>query len=82
MSCFAFQDRLDDYLDGELPPWLATGFEAHLAACPGCRARVARARATRDAVRRAMRDVEVPSWLAARVSAAIAFASTHGPPDG
>ncbi|HEX5633238.1 MAG TPA: anti-sigma factor [Gemmatimonadales bacterium] len=81
MSCFGFRDRLDDYLDGELPPWVEAEFEAHVAGCAECRARVAHERTVRDGLRRALRDVEVPSWLAARVSAAIAFTSSYGPPD-
>ena len=40
-----WNDRLSEYIDGELDPAERAGVEAHLAGCPGCRADVAALRA-------------------------------------
>ena len=40
------QEKLSEYLDGELPPPARTAFETHLASCPACRQDVASLRTT------------------------------------
>jgi ABC-type cobalamin transport system ATPase subunit len=59
-------------VDAELPPWEALTLLAHVERCTACRDLVAREVALRDAIRRALRDVTMPPWLLARVSAALA----------
>jgi anti-sigma factor RsiW len=36
LSCRELLDFLAAYLDGELPPSVRLGFEAHLGVCPDC----------------------------------------------
>lgn len=75
-SCFGLRERLEEYLDGELPPAMVAAVEAHLAACEKCRALVQRERALLQRIRTSLQSTSVPSWLEARVSAAIAFTAT------
>jgi anti-sigma factor RsiW len=44
MTCQELDERLDDWIDGALPPGAAAGVEAHLASCPLCRDRERRLR--------------------------------------
>ena len=37
MTCREFSDFIGDYLAGELPGTVHTGFERHLELCPNCR---------------------------------------------
>ena len=41
-ACETLRDSIQDYLDGGLAAAARAQFDAHLAACPACRARVAR----------------------------------------
>lgn len=50
MTCEDTRQRLDDYVDGALPPSTRAHVEAHLALCAGCRSEL---EATRDLLRRA-----------------------------
>lgn len=43
MNCEHFEQRLDDYLDGELPPGERSRLETHLQACRNCAGSLARA---------------------------------------
>ena len=36
MRCWDARQHVSDYLNGDLDPSIATGGEAHLAACPTC----------------------------------------------
>jgi anti-sigma factor RsiW len=44
MTCHELDDRLDEWIDGELPAAAATEVETHLASCPLCQARERRLR--------------------------------------
>ena len=44
MNCETFETGIDDYLDGALDVTAAAGFDAHLAGCADCRARLEHAR--------------------------------------
>jgi predicted anti-sigma-YlaC factor YlaD len=44
MTCHELDERLDEWVDGELPAAAATEVEAHLASCPLCRGREQRLR--------------------------------------
>jgi anti-sigma factor (TIGR02949 family) len=72
-SCYGLREHLEEYLDGELPPAMAAAVEAHLASCPKCQALVAREQALLRGIRQSLQSTVIPSWLEARVSAAIAF---------
>ncbi|HEU4628379.1 MAG TPA: zf-HC2 domain-containing protein [Gemmatimonadaceae bacterium] len=50
-ACAAFEARLADYLEGDLPPAQRAAAERHLAACPACSALVADLQALRDEAR-------------------------------
>ncbi|HEX6928817.1 MAG TPA: zf-HC2 domain-containing protein [Gammaproteobacteria bacterium] len=50
MNCEQFNDRLDDWLDGEMPAADARILEAHAANCVACQAAVTSARRLRQAV--------------------------------
>ena len=65
-----------EYLDGELAPALATAVRSHLAACGGCRRRVAGDRALLEVVARAARAHEdaAPPSLRARIHRALTLA--------
>lgn len=52
---------------------MAAAVEAHLVACAKCQALVAREQAMLRGIRQSLQSTAVPSWLEARVSAAIAF---------
>lgn len=72
MTCHDVRERLEEYLDGELPPHVAARVQAHLRACPACAALEAHERAVLRRIRSAVRGIEVPSWLGARIGAALA----------
>lgn len=72
-SCHGLRDRLEEYLDDELPSAMRAAVEAHLQHCPACHAMVEHERQVLLGIRRSLRATTVPSWLEARVSAAIAF---------
>lgn len=72
-SCFGLRERLDEYLDDELPPVARAAVELHLAGCGRCQALVAHERALLQNIRASLQVTAVPSWLEARVAAAIAF---------
>ena len=77
MTCFTLRALVHEYLDGELPPAQRADFEEHLAHCEACREDVAAERVILMGIRDSLRATSVPHWLAARVSAAIAAASTE-----
>jgi len=63
--------RLDDYLDGELPPRDMRLVGAHLASCDACAAKYRQAARVVETVRRHLRQVAVPAGLHARLGAAL-----------
>jgi anti-sigma factor (TIGR02949 family) len=72
-SCFGLRERLEEYLDGELPSALRAAVEAHLSQCAACRTLAVHEQSVLHGIRDSLRATPAPSWLEARVSAAIAF---------
>jgi len=66
MVCRDVNGLLVDYVDGALPPEVATALEHHLAGCEPCRAYLATYRKTRALGARAAR-VEMPDEMRARL---------------
>lgn len=56
MNCEQIENRLDDYLDGELMSWERDEVEVHLAACPGCRTQLR----SRQELLAMLREMPVP----------------------
>lgn len=75
MNCDRLQARLDDYLDGELTAEEGHALEAHARDCGGCRARLARERELREALRR----LPVPEPDEAFFDRALAQAASRRP---
>lgn len=71
-------DELQLLLDGRLPLERRATVEAHLARCERCGRELEALRRVRAAVRRDLRDYDVPPEVAARVSAALAAAARGG----
>jgi anti-sigma factor RsiW len=63
MSCAAFEDRLDDYVDGALDEASFQDVEAHLAGCAACRERERELRALLAAAAALPRTVAPPRDL-------------------
>jgi len=63
MTCEEAGRYEDLYLDGEMAPEERGRMEAHLAACPSCRLRVAEWVRLRAAVRQRMQEVQAPTSL-------------------
>ena len=72
MTCHAVREHVEEFLDGELPRAVAAMVRAHLRDCPACAALVEHEHALARRLRLAMRAFEVPSWLGARIGAALA----------
>lgn len=72
MNCAEVLDRLDTWLDRELPPDEAAEVARHLETCATCNALVANRTAVRDRLRHAARSVQPQPQLAARIHARIA----------
>jgi anti-sigma factor RsiW len=70
MECRRIAELLGDYLEGTLPKRTAELLEWHIDACPPCVAFVNTYRGTVN-VTRALRDVEIPSELKARLLAVL-----------
>lgn len=51
MSCEQVRNRLDDHLDGALPPAVRSSVEEHLDGCPGCRRELGELRSLAAAAR-------------------------------
>jgi hypothetical protein len=71
MTSDRWNDRLSEYLDGELAPEEARELEVHLEACAGCRETLADLRRVTGAAR-ALRDREPPAHLWAGIAQRIA----------
>lgn len=56
MSCITMSELLDRYADAELPVATRARVEAHLVACPSCRADLARLEGLRGLLQRELRD--------------------------
>lgn len=69
-ECASERQRLDDLLDGYLPPQEAVAAEEHIAACGACAAR----RDATAALRRALREMPVPEPRPGFADAALAAA--------
>ena len=72
-------DRLDDYLDGELPPGAMRLVRAHLALCAACATEYGEAAAIVATLRQRLRQVAVPAGLQARLTAALRELSSSTP---
>jgi hypothetical protein len=77
MSCHEYQQEIGDYVDGALPPAAGARLEAHLTACPRCRA----AAEDLEALRLMAQTLE-PLTPPARTWARIAEATTGGAAHG
>ena len=69
LACERARDRIDPYLEDELSWRQAGEVEAHLAACPDCRAELAAARRLRAAMRDGLPMLACPPEVTARVLA-------------
>ncbi|MDQ1246322.1 MAG: hypothetical protein QG597_690 [Actinomycetota bacterium] len=65
--CAATMAHVDEFIDGELGPRECEGIEAHLLACPGCRAAFQREMDLKNIVRKACACSGVPDELKVRV---------------
>lgn len=72
-------DRLDDYLDRELPRHDMRLVRAHLARCDDCAAEYRRTAKAVETVRRRLRQVAVPAGLRARLFLALRELSSSDP---
>lgn len=72
-------DRLDDYLDGELPPAGMRLVRAHLARCEACAAEYREAAELLATVRQRLRQVVVPTGFRARLGTTIRELSSSNP---
>lgn len=79
MSPAHILDRLDDYLDGELPPHDMRLVRAHLAGCDDCAAQYRQTAEAVETVRRRLRQVGVPAGLRARLVIALRELSSSDP---
>ncbi|HUP42363.1 MAG TPA: anti-sigma factor [Thermoanaerobaculia bacterium] len=68
-ECERARDRIDPYLEDELPRREAAEVERHLAACPDCRAELAMARRLREALRAGLPMLACPPEVTDRVLA-------------
>src|SRR3974390_1049438 len=71
MSCREWQDRLQGYVDAEMPPQETEAFRAHVARCPDCASAALSLMEAKGALRRAGRRYEAPPELRARVVATV-----------
>ena len=71
MSCREWQDRLQSYVDAEMPPQETEAFRAHVARCPDCASAALSLMEAKGALRRAGRRYEAPPELRARVVATV-----------
>lgn len=63
MTCDTMRPRLDEYLDGTLPPDVVRDVDAHLATCADCQREVEALRAILAEARALPRSVEPPAGL-------------------
>lgn len=63
MRCSDYQERIELYLDEELPSSEGTEFESHAQACPSCREGLGQARM----LRRALQEMPMPACPASAV---------------
>jgi anti-sigma factor RsiW len=69
LACERARDRIDPYLEDELPRREAAEVESHLAGCADCRAELAIARRLREALRTGLPMLACPPEVTARVLA-------------
>lgn len=79
-NCENLEERLAPYVDGEAPPGAVRSIEAHLAACPPCRAQAEAERATRDLLR-THRDALTPRAPESLRDRCAALANPESTPD-
>jgi anti-sigma factor RsiW len=77
MNCQEIEPSLAPYVDGECPAPERSGVEAHLAACPFCRAKVATERASHELLRARCRDLRGCAPAALRQRCAAQRAAGH-----
>ena len=71
MNCTQWQDRIDAYVDAELPPSDLHAFRAHAETCPACAAMALEVTESKGAIRRAGHRYTASPQLRARVFAAM-----------
>lgn len=67
VTCGRVRDRIDPFLDGELPRPEEEALEAHLPDCPDCRSELAMARRLREAMRDGLPLLACPPEVTAEV---------------
>lgn len=67
MSCTDWQDRIDAYVDAELPPSDMAAFRAHAEQCPACAASALALMRSKQAIRRAGNRYTASAGLRARI---------------
>jgi len=85
MSCMEWQNRIEAYVDAELPPHEMESFRAHAATCTECASSALALMEAKGALRRAGRRYVASSELRTRVLAATAqqtHIATDASPDG
>ena len=71
MNCTEWQDRIDAYVDAELPPSDLNAFRAHAEKCPACAAMALEVTESKAAIRRAGHRYTASPELRARLFAAM-----------
>jgi anti-sigma factor RsiW len=79
-ECDAFRRLISPFLDGELVGEDRTAFQAHVAACPSCRASLAEERAVVLAVKDALPLYEAPGRLREAVTGLLGARPARRPP--
>lgn len=83
MNCTVWNEKLHDRLDGTLPSADAPALEAHLAACPACRARLDSLRLLRATAQNLPREISPARDLWPEIAAQLAAPRhDHGHPVG
>jgi anti-sigma factor (TIGR02949 family) len=77
MSCREWQDRLQSYVDAEMPPQEMEAFRAHATHCPDCASAAFSLMEAKRALRRAGRRYEASPELRARVLATVRQAQNN-----
>src|SRR5947209_8765180 len=75
MSCPEWQQKIETYIDGELPAGEMQEFRAHTQSCAGCASQALAAAEARLAVRSAGQSYSAPAELRTRVARLIAEGS-------
>lgn len=77
-TCTEVFRRLDDYLDGRLPPEEVARIDVHLDACAECASEYRFEGSLLDGLKRKLRRVELPKGLEARIAEVLRRARAAG----